>query len=39
MRPETGKTVEFGVNFKQNDIFEAGDALRLKAAYFNNNAW
>ncbi|TGT72801.1 TonB-dependent receptor, partial [Mesorhizobium sp. M8A.F.Ca.ET.161.01.1.1] len=21
----------------QNDIFEAGDALRLKAAYFNNN--
>ncbi|MDX8516007.1 TonB-dependent hemoglobin/transferrin/lactoferrin family receptor [Mesorhizobium captivum] len=37
LRPETGKTVEFGINYKQNDIFEAGDALRLKAAYFNNN--
>ncbi|WP_244673142.1 TonB-dependent hemoglobin/transferrin/lactoferrin family receptor [Mesorhizobium sp. 131-2-1] len=37
LRPETGKTVEFGVNYKQNDILEPGDALRLKAAYFNNN--
>ncbi|RVD61757.1 TonB-dependent hemoglobin/transferrin/lactoferrin family receptor [Mesorhizobium sp. M2D.F.Ca.ET.185.01.1.1] len=37
LKPETGKTVEFGVNYKQNDIIEAGDALRLKAAYFNNN--
>lgn len=37
LRPETGKTVEFGVNYKQNDIFESGDALRLKAAYFNND--
>ncbi|TJX52109.1 MAG: TonB-dependent receptor, partial [Mesorhizobium sp.] len=37
LRPETGKTTEFGVNYKQNDIFEAGDALRLKAAYFNND--
>ncbi|TKB22115.1 MAG: TonB-dependent hemoglobin/transferrin/lactoferrin family receptor [Mesorhizobium sp.] len=37
LKPETGKTVEFGVNYKQNDILEAGDALRLKAAYFNNN--
>lgn len=37
LRPETGKTTEFGVNYKQNDIFEAGDAFRLKAAYFNND--
>ena len=37
LRPETGKTVEFGVNYKQNDILEAGDALRIKAAYFNND--
>ncbi|TPM34831.1 TonB-dependent hemoglobin/transferrin/lactoferrin family receptor [Mesorhizobium sp. B2-3-5] len=37
LHPETGKTTEFGVNYKQNDIVEAGDALRLKAAYFNNN--
>ncbi|MEO5755501.1 MAG: TonB-dependent hemoglobin/transferrin/lactoferrin family receptor [Mesorhizobium sp.] len=37
LRPETGKTTEFGVNYKQNDILEAGDAFRLKAAYFNNN--
>jgi len=37
LKPEAGKTVEFGVNYKQNDILEAGDALRIKAAYFNNN--
>ncbi|SDA43719.1 TonB-dependent hemoglobin/transferrin/lactoferrin family receptor [Mesorhizobium qingshengii] len=37
LKPETGKTVEFGVNYKQNDILEAGDALRIKAAYFNND--
>ncbi|MEI9409408.1 TonB-dependent hemoglobin/transferrin/lactoferrin family receptor [Mesorhizobium salmacidum] len=37
LRPETGKTTEFGVNYKQNDIFEAGDAFRIKAAYFNND--
>lgn len=37
LRPETGKTTEFGVNYKQDDILEAGDALRIKAAYFNNN--
>ncbi|MER8631280.1 TonB-dependent hemoglobin/transferrin/lactoferrin family receptor [Mesorhizobium opportunistum] len=37
LRPETGKTTEFGVNYKQNDILEAGDAFRLKAAYFNND--
>ncbi|TIM94192.1 MAG: TonB-dependent hemoglobin/transferrin/lactoferrin family receptor [Mesorhizobium sp.] len=37
LRPETGKTVEFGVNYKQDDILETGDALRIKAAYFNND--
>ncbi|RUZ75316.1 TonB-dependent hemoglobin/transferrin/lactoferrin family receptor [Mesorhizobium sp. M7A.F.Ca.US.006.01.1.1] len=37
LRPETGKTTEFGINYKQNDILEAGDAFRLKAAYFNND--
>lgn len=37
LKPETGKTVEFGVNYKQDDLLEAGDALRVKAAYFNND--
>ncbi|MER9582980.1 TonB-dependent hemoglobin/transferrin/lactoferrin family receptor [Mesorhizobium sp. M0276] len=37
LRPETGKTTEFGINYKQNDMIEAGDALRIKAAYFNND--
>jgi hemoglobin/transferrin/lactoferrin receptor protein len=37
LRPETGKTTEFGVNYKANDILEPGDAFRLKAAYFNND--
>lgn len=37
LKPETGKTVEFGVNYSTNGVIEAEDALRLKAAYFNNN--
>ncbi|WP_353817003.1 TonB-dependent receptor [Mesorhizobium sp.] len=37
LKPETGKTVEFGVNYQHDDIFEAGDAFRVKAAYFNND--
>ncbi|WP_202367246.1 TonB-dependent hemoglobin/transferrin/lactoferrin family receptor [Mesorhizobium sp. L-2-11] len=37
LKPEIGKTVEFGVNYKQDDILEAGDAFRFKAAYFNND--
>lgn len=37
LRPETGKTTEFGVNYKLNDLVEAGDAFRLKAAYFHND--
>ncbi|TIP38224.1 TonB-dependent hemoglobin/transferrin/lactoferrin family receptor [Mesorhizobium sp.] len=37
LKPEIGKTVEFGVNYKRDDILEAGDAFRFKAAYFNND--
>ncbi|TIT18676.1 MAG: TonB-dependent hemoglobin/transferrin/lactoferrin family receptor [Mesorhizobium sp.] len=37
LKPETGRTVEFGVNYSTNGVIEADDALRLKAAYFNNN--
>lgn len=37
LRPETGKTTEFGVNYKLNNILESGDAFRLKAAYFHND--
>ncbi|TIP82363.1 MAG: TonB-dependent hemoglobin/transferrin/lactoferrin family receptor [Mesorhizobium sp.] len=37
LKPEIGKTVEFGVNYKHDDIVEAGDAFRFKAAYFNND--
>lgn len=37
LKPEIGKTVEFGVNYSTNGVIEADDALRLKAAYFNNN--
>lgn len=37
LKPETGKTWELGVNYKANGVIEAGDALRMKAAYFNNN--
>lgn len=37
LKPETGKTVEFGINYKQNDMLEAGDAFRFKTAYFNND--
>ncbi len=37
LRPETGKTWEFGVNYKADGVFRGDDALRLKAAYFNND--
>ncbi|THF58330.1 TonB-dependent hemoglobin/transferrin/lactoferrin family receptor [Ollibium composti] len=37
LKPETGKTWELGVNYKADGVIEAGDALRMKAAYFNNN--
>lgn len=37
LKPETGKTWELGVNYSVNGIAAADDALRLKAAYFNND--
>jgi hemoglobin/transferrin/lactoferrin receptor protein len=37
LKPETGKTWEAGINYKVNNVIEGGDALRLKAAYFNND--
>ncbi|WP_315919712.1 TonB-dependent hemoglobin/transferrin/lactoferrin family receptor [Mesorhizobium sp. SP-1A] len=37
LRPETGKTWEFGANYKADGVIQADDALRLKAAYFNND--
>lgn len=37
LQPETAKTWEFGVNYKQDGIFEPSDRLRLKAAYFHND--
>lgn len=37
LKPETGKTWEAGINYTADSIFRAGDALRLKAAYFNND--
>lgn len=37
LRPETGKTWELGVNYKVDGVIEGGDALRMKAAYFNND--
>lgn len=37
LKPETAKTWEFGVNYAENNIFTADDALRLKAAYFDND--
>ena len=37
LKPETAKTVEFGVNYSRDGIFQGDDSLRLKAAYFNND--
>ena len=37
LKPETGKTFEFGVNYGADSVFASGDALRIKAAYFNND--
>lgn len=35
--PEVGKTKEFGVNMKYDDIFRRGDKLRGKLAVFRND--
>lgn len=37
LRPESAATIEFGVNYKRDDLFYSGDSLRLKAAYFDND--
>jgi hemoglobin/transferrin/lactoferrin receptor protein len=37
LRPETGRTWEFGVNYRADSLIQANDALRVKAAYFHND--
>ncbi len=37
LQPETSKNVEFGFNVKRDSVLMAGDALRFKAVYFDNN--
>ncbi|BCG87802.1 ligand-gated channel [Mesorhizobium sp. 113-3-9] len=37
LRPETGKTLEAGINYKANGVIQSDDALRIKAAYFHND--
>jgi hemoglobin/transferrin/lactoferrin receptor protein len=37
LQPETGTTVEFGLNYALDNLIEANDSLRLKAAYYHND--
>lgn len=37
LKPEVSKNIEFGFNVKRDGVFMAGDALRFKAVYFDNN--
>lgn len=37
LKPETAQTIEVGVNFKYDNLFTDGDALRIKTAIFQNN--
>ncbi len=37
LRPEIGKTQEIGINIKQDGLFVANDALRIKANIFQND--
>jgi len=37
LKPETAHTLEAGINVKRNDLFTAGDTLRLKAAVYRND--
>ncbi|MFN0264602.1 TonB-dependent hemoglobin/transferrin/lactoferrin family receptor [Tepidamorphus sp. 3E244] len=37
LQPEVGKTFEIGVNYKRDNLWREGDALRVKAAIFHNN--
>lgn len=36
LRGEIARNVEIGANFLRDDLFVGGDALRLKASWFNN---
>jgi hemoglobin/transferrin/lactoferrin receptor protein len=37
LRPEIGKTKEIGINIRQDGLFVANDALRIKANVFQND--
>lgn len=37
LRPERSRSWELGINVLRNNLFTERDALRLKAAYFNNH--
>ncbi len=37
LRPEVGKTKEIGINIRQDGLFVANDALRIKANVFRND--
>lgn len=37
LKPETAHTIEFGVNYSQDGLFQPDDSLRFKAAYFDND--
>jgi hemoglobin/transferrin/lactoferrin receptor protein len=37
LKPEVGKTLEAGVNFKYDDVLMVGDALRAKSAIYQND--
>lgn len=38
IKPERARNWEFGVNVSKDGLFWAGDAVRMKLAYFNNEA-
>jgi hemoglobin/transferrin/lactoferrin receptor protein len=37
LKPETGRTLEAGINYKRDGLFAEGDAFRVKANAFLNN--
>ena len=37
LMPEVGKTIEGGINIRQDNLATAGDALRIKANVYRNN--
>ncbi|CPR16694.1 TonB-dependent receptor [Brenneria goodwinii] len=36
VNPERARSIEFGINHLQEEVFRAGDKVRLHAAYFDN---